>query len=375
MKILLDGRLYRAATGGIGRYTRELISNLLIIDQKNEYTLLISPKDKEECNLTAPNLMVIVSPIVHFSLAEQLQLPKTLDKYKPDLVHFLNFNHPVSYHKPYITTIHDLTMTFFPIGVQKSLLRRLAYLAVMHHAASGAKAVITPTETVKKDVIKHLHAEPEKVFVTYEAAAILEKLPAKPSAAGMAKLKITKPYILFVSQWRPHKGIGKLIEAFTIIKDKLDIQLVICGQATPQFPEIPAALAASKNKADIIAPGFVSDKDLDMLYAGASLFVFPSWYEGFGLPPLEAMARAVPVASSNTSVMPEVLGEAAVYFDPYSPQDMAEKITGLLKDPARLRELSRQGQKQARQYSWPKMARETLAVYEKVYENLHKNRR
>lgn len=367
MRVVLDGRFYRTSTGGIGRYTRELINNLLKIDKNNQYILVITPADAAECRVAAANFRKVIIPITHFTTAEQLKLPALLTQLKPDLTHFLNFNHPILYsRRPYIITVHDLTMNFFPVGRQQSNpLRRFAYLQVMRHAVLGPDAVIVPTETVKKDLIKHLGASANKIHVTYESADIPPGIFARPKPAYLKEqFKITKPYLLFVSQWRPHKGLGVLVEAFNRVKVEHDVQLVVTGQAQANFPEIPAAIKASPYRTDIITPGFVDDEALNVLYAAAELFVFPSWYEGFGLPPLEAMARGVAVAASNTSVMPEILGAAAAYFDPRNSKNMAKTINDLLDDDERRRQLQEKALVQAKKYSWEKMAKETLALYE-----------
>ncbi len=365
MRIALDGRFYRASTGGIGRYTRELVKNLLASPSRHEYFLLLTPADAAECSLEANNFHKVVTPIKHFSLAEQFKLKRDLSQLKPDLTHFLNFNHPLNYRQPFITTIHDLTMNFFPVGRQKIPGLRQAYLKVMKHAATAADAVIVPTEAVKHDLITHLRALPEKVTVIYEGVEIPSSV-ARVKKTLLSQLGIRKPYLLFVSQWRPHKGLGMLNAAFEMIKKEHDVQLVVTGEANRQFPEILANLNNSQYRDDIITPGFVDDELLDTLYAGAKLFVFPSWYEGFGLPPLEAMARGVPVVASNTSVMPEILGDAAAYFDPRDPKEIARTINHLLHNPKLLKDYEILGLKQAAQYSWQKMARETLDLYEKI---------
>lgn len=367
MRIGLDGRLYRSATGGIGRYSRELVKHLLEIDRDNQYVLFLTPADAEECDLDQKNLKKIITEIGHFSVAEQLQLPHILSAEQLDIMHFLNFNHPVFYRGKSVTTIHDLTMNFFPVGRQRNPILRQPYLAVMRHAATAPAAVIVPTETVKQDVVQYLHVSADKIKVIYEGAS----LPKEPTQAvdakkALAELGITKPYLLFVSQWRPHKGIGVLIEAFNQMKESQDIQLVISGKPNAQFPEIPAAIDASPYRKDIITPGFVSDAVLDALYEQATLFVFPSWYEGFGLPPLEAMVRGVPVASSDSSVMPEVLGDGAVYFNAKDATAMAKVLTETITNKSLLADLKKRGLHQAKKYSWQKMAEETLALYTKL---------
>lgn len=377
-RIAIDGRFYRSSTGGIGRYSQELIKNLLAIDGDNQYFLFLTPADAEECQLYAPNLKKIVTPITHFTLAEQLKLGREIAEVKPDLTHFLNFNHPIFFRafsdRPYITTVHDLTMNFFPVGrQQKSWLRRQIYLKVMDHACHDPEAIIVPTNTVKDDLIKHLKADTSKIKVIYEGASAPSGALARPKPEYLAKIGITKPYLLFVSQWRPHKGLAVLIEAFSLLKqDFPGLQLVITGKPSDQFPAIPKAIESSPFRQDIVTPGFVNDEVLASLYAGSELFIFPSWYEGFGLPPLEAMAHGTAVASSNTSVMPEILGDAAVYFNPRDPRSMAKTIKQTLNDPVKLAQLRALGKKQASKYSWRKMAQETLALYLAVIKGKNK---
>ncbi len=366
MRIGLDGRFWRSSAGGIGRYTRELVKNLLAIDSENQYILFITPDDVAECTLEAKNLEKVVTSIKHFSFGEQIQLTRLIESHQIDLMHFLNFNHPLNYRRPFITTIHDLTMNFFPVGRQRLPIIRQAYLVNMEHAARASVKVIVPAQVVKEDVVKLLKVGADKIEVIYEGATVPGSPNTQPNKEYLKKIGISKPYILFVSQWRPHKGLLVLLEAFAKIKESNDIQLVITGKPNLAFPEIPAAIERSVFRSDIITPGFIDDQLLDTLYSGAELFIFPSWYEGFGLPPLEAMARGVPVAASNTSVMPEVLGDAAAYFDPRDPSAMAKLIGETLANPAQLKALKTKGLKQAAKYSWKKMAEQTLQLYQSV---------
>lgn len=365
MKIGIDGRFWRASTGGIGRYTRSLLSNLLKIDRQNQYVVFITPADKKEFHLKAKNLKVVVADIGHYSLAEQTKLAKILGREKLDLIHFTNFNHPIFYRKPFVTTIHDLTMTFFPVGrKQKSAIRRHAYNAIMKHAAGKSRAVIAVSEATKKDIVKHLGGKADKIKVIYHGFD-------KVYHPQFATYEVAKkgPYILFVSQWRPHKGILKLLEAYKILKERYKIKekLILVGKPNSAFPEINEAVEKSKSL-EVETPGFVAEKDLTALYQNASAFVFPSVYEGFGLPILEAMACGAPVACSKTSSMPEVGGKAVLYFDPESPEDIAQTVWKILKNPKLKKGLISKGLKQAKKFSWEKSAREHLKIYEKAIE-------
>ncbi len=379
MKIGIDARFYRKETGGIGRYTRALLEELAKIDKTNEYIVYITPEDNSEyvqtmqnSNLKSQNFRKKVIPISHYSLSEQTKFLNILKKDKLDLVHFANFNHPIFYPGKFITTIHDLTMMLYPAGKsQKSLVRKFAFARVMDSAAKNASAVIAVSKATKDDVVKVLKADPKNIEVIYEG--IDKNYNAKKTdehniKKSLKRYNIKKPYLLFLSQWRPHKGILQLLEAFDILKQEylIDHQLVIVGKPNNHFPEIPNAISKNKYKKDIITPGFVDEKDLPILYQNADCFVFPSHYEGFGLPPIEAMACGAVVAASNVSCMPEVLGDAAAYFDPYSPEAMAEMILKVIKSDKLKNDLRAKGLEQVKKYSWAKMAKETLELYKKV---------
>lgn len=376
MRIAIDARFYRKSTGGIGRYTRNLIKELADIDSSNEYTIFITPSDETEYDQEIDsnkykNFHKYVLPIVHFTLSEQTKFLNILNKEKFDLVHFANFNHPILYKKDFVVTIHDLTMLLFPSeGAQKSYLRRIAFRKVFNNAVNASNKIISISNSTKRDLENYLHASPKKIEVVYEG---IDKnyQPLKSQSKierFKAKYNIGKPYILFVSQWRPHKGLPELIRAFEILKEKyfLEHKLVLVGKSDKSFPNVISAVDKCKYSKDIIRPGFVVEEDLPYFYAASDVFVFPSHYEGFGLPPLEAMSSGVPVAASNVSSIPEILGKAAVYFDPYKPEDIAKQIFRIVSDDKFKKQLIKDGITQAKKYSWHKMAQETLAVYESV---------
>ena len=369
----LDGRFYRRQTGGIGRYSQQLVQNMLKIDSQNQYFLFLTKQDLPECNLEAPNLKKILTDIPHYSLAEQVKLPFILRKYNLDLMHFLNFNLPIFYQGKFVVTIHDLTMVFYPaLRRQQSKIFRQAFIKVLKTAIVKSQKIITASHCVKEDIIKYYGASSDKIAIIYEGASDTFGSASKFQQDKIKqKMAITKPFILFVSQWRPHKGLLQAIAAFEILHEKYykSLQFVIAGKPNPDFPEIAEKIQASKHKKDIILPGFVADDDLPALYSAASVFIFPSFYEGFGLPPLEAMACGTPVCASNTSCMPEILGSAALYFNPQKPEDMAAKIKEALENQNLRHSLIARGFKQVKNYSFQKTAEETLNIYQKILTN------
>lgn len=372
MKIAIDARFYRKSTGGIGRYTRALLRELAKIDHKNQYHIYLTKEDAREFDVEAKNFFPKIVDITHYTFSEQTKLLKELNRQKFDLVHFTNFNHPLFYRGKFIITIHDLTLMLYPPTKKKhSLLKKMGLNLTMKNAVKKAQKIIAVSEATKNDIVKILNADPKKIEVIYEGidSAYRQKVVScKLSVVSLEKYNITKPYLLFVSQWRPHKGILQLINAFEILKRnyKIKHKLVIVGKANADFPEIPQAIKQSSFFQDIITPGFVDEKDLPEIYRQADLFVFPSHYEGFGLGPLEAMACGTPVVSSNTSCMPEILGDAAVYFDPYDPLDICKKIYHTLYDNNLKSDIIERGLDRVKRFSWSKMAKKTL----KLYQNL-----
>lgn len=371
MKIGIDARFYRSSTAGIGRYTRGLLHELAKIDRENKYYIFITPEDDKEYDITAKNFHKVVVSITHYTLSEQTTFLTILNKYKFDVMHFLNFNHPIMYSRPFITTIHDLTMLLYPVGrSQKSWIRKTAFRKVMENAALKSKFVIAVSQATKKDTVKYLGANPDQIKVIYEAYdSIYHNQYAKSKLVNFRKkYNLTSRFILFVSQWRPHKGLPELIKSFEILKEKYHIphKLVITGKPNQHFLKIIDSIKTSKYRKDIVLPGFVPDLDLPLFYNATDLFIFPSFYEGFGLGPLEAMACGAPVVSSNLSCMPEILGDAVLYFDPNNIANMTDTINKVLEDKNLRDKMIIKSLSRVKKYSWQKMAEETLRLYQET---------
>jgi len=372
MKIGIDARLYRSSVAGIGRYSQNLIKNILLLDKKNQYVLIMTPEDAKEYRAKSSsqdNVEILETTIPHYSLSEQTKLTKILNDQKFDFVHFLNFNHPVSYKGRFIVTIHDLTLFFYPGRSKKGFITKIAYKYIMKHACATAKKIIAVSTATKKDILETFHVEKDKIQVVYEAADDKVFQNTTPDFLDKTKRKYgldSTPIILYVGQWRPHKNLVGLIKAFEILRKKTEAKLVIVGKVDPSFPEVTEAIDKSAFLRDIIKPGFISEEELAAFYKLAKVFVFPSFYEGFGLPGLEAMMAQTPVCSSNRTSLPEVYQDAAVYFDPTNLEDMAKKIELVLKDDKLRKDLIYKGKELLNQYSWQKTAEETLSVYNKL---------
>lgn len=370
-RIGIDARFFRSETGGIGRYSRELISHLAEIDQFNEYTVFLTQADLPEWELNQANFKVKVVEAIHYSVAEQTKFLRVLWAEHLDLVHFLNFNHPVLYNRPFITTLHDLTMFFYPAGKsQKSLVRRMAFKQVMRHSLAGAKKVIAISEFSASDAAKHFNVSQAKMERIYEGGPDVKELPFGNKSMVQQYMGSLEPYFLFVSQWRPHKGIITLIEAFDKFKAKTGAphKLVLIGRQKVSQVEVKEAMARSPYFQDIITPGFAPEELLPSLYHNATAFVMPSEYEGFGLPILEAYAYQAPVIAANNSSLPEVVGKGGLLFPTKDSGALADCMTEIYNKPELALKLIAEGQKHLSKFSWGKMAEETLALYQRVLE-------
>jgi glycosyltransferase involved in cell wall biosynthesis len=364
--IVIDARFWRRSAAGLSTYSQSLVRNLAKLDRVNRYTILITPADVAEFDVVAPNVSALVVSIAHYSLAEQIKLPRVLALLKPDLVHFLHFNHPLNYRGKFVVTMHDLTVVYFPVGrQQRNPLRRFAFLTVMKDAVRRADRVIAVSRVTRDDIVRDLGGSPATVTVIPEGISIN---PRRSGSVGQrALLGVTPPYLLYVSQWRPHKRIEDLVAAFErLAVDYPALSLVLAGKPNPAFPTIIQRVEHSPLRHRIVTPGFVPDALLPTLYAHAELFVFPSLYEGFGFPPLEAMACGTPVVAARASCLPEILGDAAAYFEAGNVAALASTVASLLNNNQRRAELVRKGRAQAARYDWGSVARETLAVYREV---------
>lgn len=366
--IALDCRFFGLSSGGIGRYAQELASNLAKLDRHNNYSVVLRPGDVELANLSG-NFTPISIDAPHFSITEQILLNKELKSRNFDLVHFTNFNHPILYRRPFVVTVHDLIMHRYPSGrSQKSLVRRTAYKKVMSDCRR-AKTVIVPSEATKKDLVGQLKFKEGSIVVTPEGSSRHFRLHRADEVKSIrAKYSLPSRYLLFVSRWEPYKGLLELIEAYrSLVKDDPELGLVIIGKSDPQSPHISNAVEMARTEMpNIVLPGFVSDADLAAIYSAATVYVHPSWYEGFGIMILEAFASGVPVVTTTAASLPEVAGDAAITVHPKNSAMLRDAIQKLLKDSSRRQELINAGLERVKKFSWQKMAEQTLGVYEEV---------
>jgi len=379
MRIGIDARFFGSIGKGLGRYTQKLIENLGKIsaqggpasdwDKENQYFIFLRKENWEEYQPSGKNFTKVLANIPWYGIREQLQLPGILKKHNLDLVHFPHFNVPIFWKGKFVVTIHDLILFHYPTRRASTLspllyfIKKTAYKKIIKNAIQKAQKIIAVSKHTQKDIIEHFHVPEEKVFVTYEAVDIAST-PAKDTARNiLKKYGIIKPYILYVGNAYPHKNLERLVLVFREVARKHPhLHLVLVGKEDYFYKKLKKFVRDNWVK-QIAFTDFVPDEDLGAVYREALLYVFPSLYEGFGLPPLEAMARNLPVVSSNASCLPEVLGNAACYFDPNALGEIAEAVEKVATDNELRKKLIAAGQEQIKKYSWEKMARETLEIY------------
>lgn len=371
MKILLDARLYGPENTGLGRYVMNLVENLVKVDRRNSYTILLRKKYFDRLNLPS-KWKKVQADFRHYSLSEQLKLPRIISRTKPDIVHFPHFNVPLFYSGRYVVTIHDILMhrqkgleatTLNPFSY---VFKRLGYKLVFGHAVKAAAKVIVPSAFVKKEVTDYYGLDKDKVVVTYEGFD--EKfLPTGLGLKVLRKYSLEDPYFIYAGNAYPHKNLKRLIEALVLLNQKKDKQISLAiVSARNFFVSRLEKLIKKLNAAPYVKLlGFVSDAELGALYLNARAFVFPSLSEGFGLPGLEAMSVGTLVLASDIPVLKEVYKAHASYFNPYDYTSIEKAMEDVLSLEALARkEKIEEAREFAKRYSWDKMARETLKVYE-----------
>jgi len=270
---------------------------------------------------------------------------------------------PIRYKGKVVTTMHDLTtLRYLNPSKNTAILKakQVVYGRVNKVVAKKSLAIFTPSNYVKEDVVNYTHINPDKVTVTYEAA---DKIKDDPEIVSVLK---GKRYIMYTGKPFPHKNLGRLIEAFNIIRTTdPDLSLALVGKKDTNYSRIEDGVIA-KAIDNVVFTDFVSEGQLRWLYENCQAYVFPSLSEGFGLPGLEAMIHGAPVVSSNFTCLPEIFGEAAEYFNPMDINDMALTIQKVINNETTRQKLITTGYKEAGKYSWATMAKQTLKIYEDV---------
>lgn len=371
MRIAIDARKLRDY--GVGTYVRNLLRQLARQDGATEYVLLCRQNDCGIAADLAPNFRTVAEDAGAYSIKEQFAVPADLRREGIDLFHAPHYVLPPLTPCRSVVTIHDCIHLRFP----QYLPSRLGYAyarASMWTATHRAARVLTVSEASKRDILRYFNVPESRIDVIYNA--IDDRFWQEPSAEQIERVRqryqLTAPFVLYAGNIKPHKNLERLIESFHLMRQSHpelgDVQLLIIGDEISKYATLRRAVHKNKLHKHVRFFGFVSDETLAALYRLADVFVFPSLYEGFGLPPLEAMASGTPVIASNVSSLPEVLGTAALMIDPYEPAEIADAMRVVLVDPALRADLRARGLARAREFSWERSIARVREIYAEVMQ-------
>jgi glycosyltransferase involved in cell wall biosynthesis len=369
VRIAIDAR--KLHDFGIGTYIRNLLRHLARIDHDTEYVLLCQARDREitgELELGA-NFRAVIERSGPYSFREQISLPLVLGRQRPHLFHAPHYVLPPLTRCRSVVTIHDCIHLMFPQYLPNRL--ALAYArASIWMAARTSSRILTVSEASKRDILRFFDVKPEKITVIYNG--IDRRFHVKPPDEEMARVRqryqLEGDFVLYVGNVKPHKNLGRLLDAFQLVRQGgLDhLKLVVIGDEISKYTELRRTVHRLNLHKHIRFLGFMPDETLAVLYRLAAVFVFPSLYEGFGLPPLEAMASGTPVVTSNVSSLPEVVGDAAVLVDPNDAESIADGMRRVLTDPVLADSLVERGHARAAEFSWERSVRRIRTIYGEI---------
>ena len=360
--IVIDARTIDSSTG---KYTQALLHHLNASYATSFHFVVVTPPaSRQHWQTTYPNLLVEPAHEKSYSVAEQTSFVRRLESYHPDLVHFTMPQQPFLWVKPSVTTIHDLTLVRYDNIDMNRLVYKMKkgiFISLLCTVVARSKAIITPTHYVKNDVLDYMGRRyGKKIHVTLEAGEIIN---ATPTAIDEL---VGRRFLLFVGNAFPYKNVGRIIEAFALLKQRYpDLHLALAGKKD-FFYDQHQDYAARHGLRDVHFLGFISDGEKRWALHHCELYIAASLSEGFDMPTLEVMHEGAPLVASNATCHPEVIGNAGVFFDPHSTDDLVRAVSRVIDSPRLRSSLIRKGHARVRQFSWARMADETVAVYRQV---------
>ena len=382
MRIAIDTR--RMYEFGLATYIRNVVRTLGRIDPVNEYFLVGAAPRFAQLGALPDNFHTLALLNPETSFANYIEMHRVIHAHEVDLIHVPHtFWRPLITKAPFVITVHDLLDYMYRARTNNGMRRTIHnYMTrqVMHHAAR----IFAVSNFTKRDVSRYFDIKPEKVEVVYNALdESFQRGHSTPAEQEMirGRYQVDSPFLLYAGRISPHKNVARTIEAFSALKGELakegaypDLKLIIIGDEVSKNPDIRRAVIRSGMQQDVRFLGYVSIDVLRIFFDMAKVFVFPSLYEGFGLPPLEAMAHGTPVVASNTSALPEVVGHAALMVNPENVFEISRALQRALTDQPLRERMKAAGLEQAQRFSWEVSVRRMLKVYEQVVAE-HKRRR
>jgi glycosyltransferase involved in cell wall biosynthesis len=367
VRVAIDAR--KLHDFGIGTYIRNILRQLSRLDRQTEYTLICQPRDRDLAGSLGENFRIAVDHSGPYSVREQFSIPWTLARTRANVFHEPHYVLPPLTLCRSVVTIHDCIHLRFPQYLPKR--SALAYArAQMSAAARRSHHILTVSEASKRDILEFFDVPPDKITVVYNAIDDrFATAPREDTVRNVAeRYQLQGDFALYVGNVKPHKNLERLMDAFHQVRQSgLDqLKLVIIGDEISKYAALRRAVHKYNLHKYVRFLGFLPDDMLAVVYRLASVFVFPSLYEGFGLPPLEAMASGTPVVTSNVSSLPEVVGNAALLVDPTDPSAIADAMRRVLTEPALQAELRAKGLARAREFSWERSVRQIRDIYLRV---------
>ncbi|MBD2533122.1 glycosyltransferase family 4 protein [Nostoc flagelliforme FACHB-838] len=384
LKVVVDATPVDLKPSGVGFYIANLICALDVLQKEENFQLgvVYQPGLKNwlrgdfifpECFKNSSQQYLLPLPVRVSDLLLALAFKPSLsylEKYfgSPDILHGTNYSVYPCQNSLKVMNIYDLTFIKYP-NYTDSVVK--TYTKRVKRCLQWTDLVLTISESSKKDIIEYLKVDPKKVYVTPLASRYYFNYLSEEIAQSLEKqanYDFSKPYLLFVSTIEPRKNINTIITAFNFLKEKYKIehQLILIGKKGWNYEPIFTAIENSPWANQIHHLDYLSNELVALFYSKADVFVYPSYYEGFGLPVLEAMTLGAPVISSNTSSIPEVTGDAAILIDPKDPIQLAEAIIKVISDSHLRQTLVNKGKERSQLFSWEKTAKETLKAYRKL---------
>jgi glycosyltransferase involved in cell wall biosynthesis len=351
---------------GIGTYIRNLLRHLSRLDRQTEYVVLCRPDDRDALSSLGENFRTVPETSGNYSVSEQLRIPLALKRERITLFHAPHYVLPPLVPCRSVVTIHDCIHLMFPQYLPNRFALTYARWSIAL-AARRATRVMTVSESSKRDILRFVDVKPDKIDVIYNAFD--ERFGVEPREEDVVRVReryqLNDEFVLYAGNVKPHKNLERLIEAFDLVRKRgLDhLKLVLIGDEISKYAGLRRAVHQHQLHKYVRFLGYLPEQTLAVMYRLAGVFVFPSLYEGFGLPPLEAMASGTPVVTSNISSLPEVAGDAAVLVDPHFPQAIADGIYTVLTDESVRRALRQKGLARAAQFSWEQSVRRVLDIY------------
>ncbi|MBP9828260.1 glycosyltransferase family 4 protein [Patescibacteria group bacterium] len=370
MRIGIDARFFgpRVGGGGLGRYVSELVNHLQMLDERNEYVIFLKKENFADFKVTKPNITKRLVDVAWYSFAEQTVLPREILAAKVDMMHFPHWNVPVFCQVPFIVTIHDLILLDDPSSARATTrgpivhgAKYLGFRLVLEAAVRRSRHIIAVSEATKRSILKHFSVAPSKITVIHNGV----RAPEDGKGVSLRELGVLEPYILYVGNSYPHKNLFMLLEAFSIVHAQLPrMQLVFAGK----HDQFSRALEQEARDRGFGSEHFrfinlPTDNELGALYRHASVLAYPSKIEGFGIPPLEAMWCGTPVVCSNTTSLPEIVGDAAQTVSPDDPQRFSQALLAAIARKPEVVRMIDHGKKRVHQFLWEDAAGKTLEAY------------